>query len=280
MACYGYRYMDPLTGRWISKDPIGERGGRNLYGFVNNNGIYSIDSLGLEEGTFDGGTTTYSGKALDRLSLSITSKNGKIPPLTLFPGADGNVSIDAETVKLLNQMQEMLNSPFFSRLVGYDVTIDAIFADKNDLPKHYWSQKAKNSSKGLKGFDKDWHLDGGGERYPLQANIGETTLRLTDTPGYPFGKVGLAANQIQMNKDGSWTIKPPDAGTFGQVFDAFGNSNAEMTWDFVSTLKCKIGEGMVEKGSWSWGFSIVFEKGSGKEFKPVVKPQTAKWTKK
>ena len=27
---YGYRYMDPLTGRWPSRDPIGERGGENL----------------------------------------------------------------------------------------------------------------------------------------------------------------------------------------------------------------------------------------------------------
>jgi len=31
---YTYRYYDPLTGRWPSKDPIEERGGLNLYGFV------------------------------------------------------------------------------------------------------------------------------------------------------------------------------------------------------------------------------------------------------
>ncbi|MDA0768571.1 MAG: hypothetical protein O3A92_17300 [Verrucomicrobia bacterium] len=24
---YGYRYYDPVTGRWVSRDPIGERGG-------------------------------------------------------------------------------------------------------------------------------------------------------------------------------------------------------------------------------------------------------------
>ncbi|MEI7957239.1 MAG: RHS repeat-associated core domain-containing protein, partial [Verrucomicrobiota bacterium] len=30
---YGYRYYDPLTGRWPSRDPIGEKGGVNLYGF-------------------------------------------------------------------------------------------------------------------------------------------------------------------------------------------------------------------------------------------------------
>lgn len=33
---YGYRYYDPVTGRWPSRDPIGEQGGVNLYGFVGN----------------------------------------------------------------------------------------------------------------------------------------------------------------------------------------------------------------------------------------------------
>jgi RHS repeat-associated protein len=33
---YGYRYYDPSTGRWPSRDPIGEKGGVNLYGMVGN----------------------------------------------------------------------------------------------------------------------------------------------------------------------------------------------------------------------------------------------------
>lgn len=45
---YGYRYYEPLTGRWPSRDPIGERGGLNLYGFVGNDGINSWDRLGLD----------------------------------------------------------------------------------------------------------------------------------------------------------------------------------------------------------------------------------------
>ena len=47
MTDYGYRYYDPVTGRWPSRDPIGERGGLNLYGFVGNDGVRSIDRLGL-----------------------------------------------------------------------------------------------------------------------------------------------------------------------------------------------------------------------------------------
>jgi uncharacterized protein RhaS with RHS repeats len=48
VACYGYRYYDPLTGRWPSRDPIGEDGGVNLYGFVGNDGVSWWDFLGLD----------------------------------------------------------------------------------------------------------------------------------------------------------------------------------------------------------------------------------------
>jgi len=44
---YGFRYYDPVTGRWISKDPIRERGGLNLYGFVLNAPTRFVDLLGL-----------------------------------------------------------------------------------------------------------------------------------------------------------------------------------------------------------------------------------------
>ncbi|HWB05276.1 MAG TPA: RHS repeat-associated core domain-containing protein [Verrucomicrobiales bacterium] len=45
---YGYRHYDSLNGRWLSRDPIGEAGSINLYGFVGNRGINGIDILGLE----------------------------------------------------------------------------------------------------------------------------------------------------------------------------------------------------------------------------------------
>ena len=48
LCYYGYRYYDPQTGRWPSRDPIGERGGVNLYGFVGNDGVNQIDYLGQQ----------------------------------------------------------------------------------------------------------------------------------------------------------------------------------------------------------------------------------------
>ena len=48
VAEYGYRYYDPVTGRWPSRDPIGEEGGLNLYGFVYGDSLNYFDYLGNE----------------------------------------------------------------------------------------------------------------------------------------------------------------------------------------------------------------------------------------
>jgi RHS repeat-associated protein len=44
---YGYRYYHPSSGRWLSADPIGEKGGTNLYRSVLNSPTHFSDSLGL-----------------------------------------------------------------------------------------------------------------------------------------------------------------------------------------------------------------------------------------
>ncbi|WP_289763918.1 hypothetical protein, partial [Faecalibaculum rodentium] len=43
---YNYRHLNPLDGRGISRDPIEEEGGWNLFAFVNNNGMINLDYLG------------------------------------------------------------------------------------------------------------------------------------------------------------------------------------------------------------------------------------------
>jgi RHS repeat-associated protein len=43
---YGYRYYDPVTGRWPSRDPVEEEGGINLYSFLENDQVNGIDKLG------------------------------------------------------------------------------------------------------------------------------------------------------------------------------------------------------------------------------------------
>ena len=47
---YQFRAYSPELGRWIQEDPIEEAGGRNLYGFVNNNPVKYVDFFGFYKG--------------------------------------------------------------------------------------------------------------------------------------------------------------------------------------------------------------------------------------
>ena len=44
---YGHRYYSPIQGRWLSRDPIAEKGGISLYSFTANGPIGHFDYLGL-----------------------------------------------------------------------------------------------------------------------------------------------------------------------------------------------------------------------------------------
>ena len=107
---YGYRYYDPMTGRWPSRDPIEEEGGINLYGFVGNVGVYSVDLLGLfrEEATTAIGLTvarTTGGiamrgtpqgiAALVGISLGLLAGNASAP--LVIPEPNDIPSSDSET---------------------------------------------------------------------------------------------------------------------------------------------------------------------------------------
>jgi RHS repeat-associated protein len=59
-----YRGYDPRLGRWLSRDPIDEEGGINLYGYVSNNPINATDPLGLTD--FFENVWAYSGEPLMR----------------------------------------------------------------------------------------------------------------------------------------------------------------------------------------------------------------------
>ena len=48
LVYYNYRHLNPLDGRWISRDPIKEQGGWNLFAFVGNRSTNLFDELGFK----------------------------------------------------------------------------------------------------------------------------------------------------------------------------------------------------------------------------------------
>jgi RHS repeat-associated protein len=45
---YGYRYYSPQLGRWLTRDPMQEGGGVNVYAFVGNDPVNLVDADGLQ----------------------------------------------------------------------------------------------------------------------------------------------------------------------------------------------------------------------------------------
>ena len=79
---YGFRYYSPSLGRFLNRDPIGEEGGTNLYGFVENDPVNGGDYLGLER----------RGDSAEATGDLRIDTNGVVYPFPIV-AADGALSI-------------------------------------------------------------------------------------------------------------------------------------------------------------------------------------------
>ncbi|MBK9118868.1 MAG: RHS repeat-associated core domain-containing protein [Phycisphaerales bacterium] len=80
LGWWGKRYYDGLIGRWMSWDPIGERGGLNLYAFARNAPLDYVDAIGLTDRR--DGARVLGTKGLG--SLYDTTGEGYSPPTDLL----------------------------------------------------------------------------------------------------------------------------------------------------------------------------------------------------
>jgi RHS repeat-associated protein len=107
---YGHRYYDPNLGRFLNRDPIGEAGGENLYGFVGNNPANRLDYLGLAEPTVgmpEGSRPSYPTGPIGRTpdmpggedfhQTGVDLRDSAVPPPPMFGtnGANGEATITA-----------------------------------------------------------------------------------------------------------------------------------------------------------------------------------------
>src|SRR5260370_12465849 len=129
LVYYGYRHYNPYTGKWLSRDPIEEWGGINLYAHVVNNPISKADCLGLS-------TDFYCCKLRDALKYAKLAKAayGGPPP-------SGWEKLDpAAAFQIPNLLFENKDSGYSSTLF-YDPTTKQYviaFAGTDDL--HDWTQ--------------------------------------------------------------------------------------------------------------------------------------------
>ena len=127
LCYYGYRFYNPALKRWMNRDPIGEEGGLNLYGFCGNQPLLSFDTLGMTAVTISMYTELRPDlkSNLKKLFLMISATITEPPPLgnminfIQLKTTDGvNWSLDAckdaepyyiETYDLINRTSENEN---------------------------------------------------------------------------------------------------------------------------------------------------------------------------
>ena len=89
LVYYGYRYYNPSTGRWLSRDPIEEKGGVNLYEAMLNSAPNDFDRDGRDNDYGGSGNGSYDNNIVN-IVMTVTPvkklvQHNNIPQITL-PG--------------------------------------------------------------------------------------------------------------------------------------------------------------------------------------------------
>ena len=102
LVYYNYRYYSPELGRWISRDPIEEEGGVNLYAMVGNNPSNCWDHLGENVWVLYGSSSAKTG----HMAVIIGPRSGRGIFSYFSFAPDGLTTYDRRTYdEILNYVQ-------------------------------------------------------------------------------------------------------------------------------------------------------------------------------
>ena len=139
---YGYRYYQPDTGTWLGRDPLGEEGGLNLYGFVSNDPVNSWDYLGLEvivsvklPKVYPPGSTFDEKEKIDREAMAIEQRKMEqnleelgIEPYVSISKAGtrdrGNILVMRGQLKKIADIEDPLIAEIYWRMIATSRTFD------------------------------------------------------------------------------------------------------------------------------------------------------------
>jgi RHS repeat-associated protein len=158
LSYYGYRYYAPTLGRWLSRDPLGEASGMNLYDMIGNDTINLIDRLGLEAYIhhMDGTVRRTQSTAADLVIALSEAAPGSITELNIYGHADPDwQSLDSNDVSSKEGLKKRNKSamplspcrlptgpvavtgPSLNKLLNSGFNPDAIINDASGEPAGY-----------------------------------------------------------------------------------------------------------------------------------------------
>jgi RHS repeat-associated protein len=201
---YGYRMYNPAVGRWLQRDPITERGGLNLYAFVQNrpidligpDGRYLIDVLIAVTGEVGGKVVELATKAtyVQRVRAAVKNMDNLQMFIAGIHEAEDNAYVDM--LQTINELQD---------LAGQGLRGDKAIANR----EHHLTPAAKEFSQffGKAGVDANkatvdttkWNHDA------LHGNY----KGVSDGKGGPYNEIWRRAKEksTQNPKDKRWKNK-------------------------------------------------------------------------
>jgi RHS repeat-associated protein len=155
LVYYGYRYYDPDTGRWPSRDPIGEQGGINPYGFVGNDGANRVEYLGL----FYVDGTELDRDGMGKAAATIFVNNGKYD----YYVSKTNLKNSEEAIKAAGNHELRHIEAAKKSTDSHALPYKQVFCINPDgKPKHYYYSRQYGELKRLD-FPKNalylWHFE-------------------------------------------------------------------------------------------------------------------------
>jgi hypothetical protein len=104
-------FYNPGPGRWINRDPIGEKGGANLYAFVGNSPVGEIDFIGLLRATVH---------SIEYRGHGSAEKNGTFWQYVEVDSAiNGQVPLNVSDTKPAASVTATLDDGFNARIVAW-----------------------------------------------------------------------------------------------------------------------------------------------------------------
>ncbi len=266
---YGFRYYDPNTGRWPSRDPIGEKGGLNLYGMVGNDAVNNFDLFG-HRGFLDG-LKAATGLGCKSLADKVRRLGNR--RLRLYNQWQRKVSeleyhlndaVRIATNGTYSSYEKYIRRPHPSGYHRWTIRDSVFWRDEFDLPDntHYNWKSLVDSTRGLRdsyrsqfesldddfrealrlynectdvGFCRKWYCSVGSSAIGLTLNTGAIATTATGA-GAPVGIV-LAGTSV-VNNVVNFTLCSVESSefAFSLALDAVSLGSPVKSLDVVSSL--------------------------------------------